>query len=74
MNDWSPSEGWTAVAHTRNGTGGFHANTGGVTADELRSAGGNVAYLDGSVQWRRLNEMQVHNTFSATSGDFFGMW
>jgi prepilin-type N-terminal cleavage/methylation domain-containing protein/prepilin-type processing-associated H-X9-DG protein len=74
MNDWSPTEGWTAIAHTKKGSGGFYPVTGGASPEALNSAGGNVAYLDGSVQWRALGEMQTYDTFSGSTGDYYGMW
>ena len=74
LNDWSPTDKWTAIGHRRQGGGDFYVDTGGVTPDELKSEGGNVAYLDGSVQWKPLAEMKTHETFSGSSGDYLGKW
>ena len=74
MNDWSPTDGWTAIGHRKSGQGGFYLNTGGASAQAHGSAGGNVAYLDGSVVWRRIDEMKEHQTYSSSPTDYRGMW
>jgi prepilin-type N-terminal cleavage/methylation domain-containing protein/prepilin-type processing-associated H-X9-DG protein len=74
MNDWSPADGWTAVAHPRTGSGGFFMNSGGKSAVDYGSVGGNVAYLDGSVVWRHIGEMKEHQTYSADATSYRGMW
>lgn len=74
FNDWSPADKWTAVAHPRRNTGGFFLDNGGKTPKELRSTGGNVAYADGSVVWRNLDDMIEHQTFSGSKTQYRGMW
>jgi prepilin-type processing-associated H-X9-DG protein len=74
MNDWSPADGWTAVAHPRKGAGGFFMNTAGKPAHQYGSLGGNVAYLDGSVTWRHIGDMKDYQTYSANATDYRGMW
>lgn len=74
MNDWSPTDGWTVVAHRKSGQGTFGLNTNGVTATNWGSAGGNVAYLDGAVLWRDISVLQEHQTYSGSATDYRGMW
>ena len=74
FNDWSPLDSWTAIGHPRRGTGGFFLNSGGLTPAQRNSAGGNVAYLDGSVVWRDLKEMSEHQTYSQSTTSYRGMW
>jgi prepilin-type N-terminal cleavage/methylation domain-containing protein len=72
FNDWSPQDGWTAIGHIQGGGGFFQ--TGGATPDQRGSQGGNVANLDGSVTWKRLEQMEKHDTYSGAAGEYFGMW
>jgi prepilin-type N-terminal cleavage/methylation domain-containing protein/prepilin-type processing-associated H-X9-DG protein len=74
MNDWSPADGWTAIGHLKHGAGGFFQGTGGQSAIAMGSAGGNVAYLDGHVTWRRIDEMTDHQTYSGSATQYRGMW
>jgi prepilin-type N-terminal cleavage/methylation domain-containing protein/prepilin-type processing-associated H-X9-DG protein len=77
FNDWSPAAGgdnWSAVAHPHRGAGGFFMGSGGLTAGDRRSQGGNVAYLDGSVIWKHLKEMSEHQTYSGNKDRYRGMW
>ncbi|MDB5356692.1 MAG: hypothetical protein JWN24_3145 [Phycisphaerales bacterium] len=74
MNDWSPTDGWTAIGHRKSGPGGFFLNTGGVSAKDYGSAGGNVAYLDGSVSWLDISALQEHQTYSGSATAYRGMW
>jgi len=53
LNDWSPRDRWTIVPHQKSGGGGyFVGDNGGREPDEFGAAGGNVAFLDGSVRWK----------------------
>ena len=53
LNDWSPEERWTIVPHQRSGGGGFFfGRDGGREPNVYGAAGGNVAFLDGSVRWK----------------------
>jgi prepilin-type N-terminal cleavage/methylation domain-containing protein/prepilin-type processing-associated H-X9-DG protein len=53
LNDWSPRDRWTIVPHQKAGGGGyFFGDKGGLEPDEFGAAGGNVAFLDGSVRWK----------------------
>jgi len=63
LNDWSPSDNWTIVAHRTSGAAGFfYGAKGGQHPKAHGSAGGNVAFLDGSVQWRNLGDMKPYVT------------
>ena len=53
LNDWSPQDRWTIVPHQARGGGGFfYGAQGGGEPSVYGSAGGNVAFLDGSVRWK----------------------
>jgi prepilin-type N-terminal cleavage/methylation domain-containing protein/prepilin-type processing-associated H-X9-DG protein len=63
LNDWSPQDRWTIVSHRRNGAAGFYYGpTGGRHPQDHGAAGGNVAFLDGSVAWRNLVDMRPYAT------------
>jgi hypothetical protein len=76
-NHWAVQEPWTIAPHGKSGPilegGGslIHAG-GGVPSEALGAAGGNVGYMDGSVRWRRIGNMQHH---VASHGDIYvGSW
>ena len=61
LNDWSPPDRWTIVSHRKSGAAGFFYGTkGGLHPKEHNAAGGNVAFLDGSVAWRNLDDMKPY--------------
>ena len=63
LNDWSPQDRWTIVSHrTRAAAGFFYGADGGKNPKYYRAAGGNVAFLDGSVAWRDLSSMKPYAT------------
>jgi prepilin-type N-terminal cleavage/methylation domain-containing protein len=63
LNDWSPQDKWTIVSHRRGGAAGFFYGAGGGRhPKDHQAAGGNVALLDGSVQWRNLDDMKPYVT------------
>ena len=63
LNDWSPPDRWTIVSHRRNGAAGFfYGAKGGQHPKVHEAAGGNVAFLDGSVAWRNLTDMKPYVT------------
>jgi prepilin-type N-terminal cleavage/methylation domain-containing protein len=70
LNDWSPLDGWMAVGHLKNGGADFTP----LTPNRNSWRGGNVACLDGSVAWKRVDEMTRHETYSGTTGQYLGMW
>ena len=62
LNDWS-TDGWTIVSHRRRGAAGFFfGSKGGQHPKEHGAAGGNVAFIDGSVSWRNLSDMKPYVT------------
>ena len=63
LNDWSPADRWTIVSHrARSAAGFFYGANGGKHPKYYNAAGGNVALLDGSVQWRNLSDMKPYAT------------
>jgi prepilin-type N-terminal cleavage/methylation domain-containing protein len=63
LNDWSPQDRWTIVSHRAKAASGFFYGTdGGKHPKYYNAAGGNVALLDGSVQWRNLSDMKPYAT------------
>ncbi|MCL5098081.1 MAG: type II secretion system GspH family protein [Candidatus Omnitrophica bacterium] len=77
MNSWA--SWWVAAPHTRAGAykrnGQFYINpSNGETSKQLGAEGGNVGYLDGSVSWKKMQNMyQNFMTFSG-GGDHRGAW
>jgi prepilin-type N-terminal cleavage/methylation domain-containing protein/prepilin-type processing-associated H-X9-DG protein len=72
LNSWAGD--WVTVPHTKTGAyrrnGEFYIRpSGGLTSKQLGSAGGNVAYLDGSVSWKKMQNMyQNFWTFTGNAG------
>jgi prepilin-type N-terminal cleavage/methylation domain-containing protein/prepilin-type processing-associated H-X9-DG protein len=63
LNDWSPPDRWTIVSHRSGGAAGFfYGAGGGKPPKDHNAAGGNVAFLDGSVSWRNLTDMKPYVT------------
>ncbi len=65
MNDWSPGYGQTFAPHGMNGAilmGGDYSNAGagGASSAAIGAVGGNVGLLDGSISWRRVNQMRIY--------------
>jgi len=65
MNDWSPLYGQTYVPHGKNGMvrqGIDLANRDatGASSAAMGASGGNVGLLDGSVHWRKIQQMQIY--------------
>jgi len=48
--------------------------TDGASPAQVGSIGGNVAYLDGSVVWKDIKQMQDHQTYSGSASMYRGMW
>ena len=66
LNDWSLTHRWTIVPHQKGGGGGFfYGEEGGSTPMAFGAAGGNVAFLDGSVRWKHAGR---HSTFIGPYG------
>jgi len=65
MNDWSPGYGQTFAPHGRGGaimSGNNPSNQGaaGATSAEIGAAGGNLGFIDGSVSWKNVNQMDIY--------------
>ena len=77
MNDWSPGYGQSFAPHTGKGpvlvdTTTIRAPPYGVPAAQLGAAGGNVGLLDGSVTWRRIQQMRTYRASQLWQND--GCW
>jgi prepilin-type N-terminal cleavage/methylation domain-containing protein/prepilin-type processing-associated H-X9-DG protein len=75
LNSWAVIDGWTIVAHPRTvGAAGVYYDH--ETPTQFGSAGGNVAYLDGSVLWKPLSELNAYQTSPDGTMDdqYHGMW
>jgi prepilin-type N-terminal cleavage/methylation domain-containing protein/prepilin-type processing-associated H-X9-DG protein len=70
LNSWGPQ--WAIAPHTKTGAykrnGEFYIRpSGGLNSMQLGATGGNVAYLDGSVSWKKIQNM--YKDFWTFSGD-----
>ncbi len=78
MNDWSPGYGQSFAPHGRNGpilVGGddfSNAGANGASSAAIGSAGGNVGLLDGSVSWKRVQQMSTYR--GSQMWDTSGCW
>lgn len=54
LNNWSPPDGWSFIAHTRRGGVVIGSP---LTPQALNSEGGNLLELGGAVQWQPLDRM-----------------
>ncbi len=76
-NHWAVQEPWTIAPHGKSGPilegrSSLLRAGGGVPSKAFGAAGGNVGYLDGSVRWKRIGDMQLH---VASHGDIYvGSW
>jgi prepilin-type N-terminal cleavage/methylation domain-containing protein/prepilin-type processing-associated H-X9-DG protein len=71
-NHWSPQDDWTIAPH---GFRGARRNTmiyNYPSSKKFGAAGGNVAYLDGSVQWKKIDKMT--NYWAAPNTAFWACW
>ena len=72
LNDWSPQDKWTIIPHQKNGGGGFfYGAQGGGEPSVYGAAGGNVAFLDGSVRWKVIGPLvdEPGNKFVHRAGE-----
>lgn len=64
MNDWSRADGRTFAPHGKNGailSGTDASNQGlGFSSADIGAAGGNVGLLDGSVSWKKIQNMRIY--------------
>ena len=66
MNDWSPGFGKSFAPHAARGPilkNGNYSNPGprGFSSATIGAVGGNIGLVDGSVNWKKIAEMQNHN-------------
>ncbi|MGZ5543940.1 MAG: DUF1559 family PulG-like putative transporter [Limisphaerales bacterium] len=78
MNDWSPGYQQTFAPHGKNGavisTGDYANNpsAAGVSSCDAGALGGNIGLLDGSVSWKRVDDMLIYRGSQAWDTD--GCW
>jgi prepilin-type N-terminal cleavage/methylation domain-containing protein len=75
-NHWG-EDGFKAAPHTKHGTilernSSFTRNLKGRTAADVGAEGGNVGALDGSVTWKNIRQMGVHQASSYVY--YWGNW
>jgi prepilin-type N-terminal cleavage/methylation domain-containing protein len=74
MNDWSPAYGNTFAPHGTRGPilrNGDFSNEGaqGRSPKQIGAVGGNIALVDGSVNWKRISEMKQYRGWSSQLPD-----
>jgi prepilin-type N-terminal cleavage/methylation domain-containing protein len=77
MNDWSPLYRQTFAPHGKNGMilAGIdpaNANFDGASSAAAGATGGNVGLLDGSVAWKKIQQMQIYRGSQKWNDD--GCW
>jgi len=77
MNDWSPLYRQTFAPHGKNGMilAGIdpgNANFDGASSEAAGATGGNVGLLDGSIAWKKIQQMQVYRGSQQWDND--GCW
>ena len=65
LNDWSPGYGKTFAPHGSRGPilknlDYGNVSAGGVASEQIGAVGGNIALLDGSVNWKKINQMRSY--------------
>ena len=77
MNDWSPLYRQTFAPHGKNGPirlglEASNRSAGGMSSLAIGAAGGNVCLLDGSVHWKKIQQMEVYRGSQQWDND--GCW
>jgi len=77
MNDWSPLYRQTFAPHGKNGpirqgSEASNRGAGGMSSVAIGAAGGNVCLLDGSVHWKKSQNMEVYRGSQQWEND--GCW
>jgi len=76
MNDWSPGYGQNFAPHGKSGAilqaDASNPNAGGASSADIGAAGGNVGLVDGSVAWRKINQMNIYR--GSQQWDANGCW
>ena len=60
LNNWSPRDGWTFIAHGPRGFGFVRRTP--IEPPKAGSVGGNVLRLDGSCEWKDISRMKTYAT------------
>ena len=61
LNFWVPGDRTFAPHGSRGPINKYHQpNSGGMTPEEAGAVGGNIGLLDGSVSWKKMDEMKVY--------------
>lgn len=80
LNDWSPGYGKSFAPHGVNGPilvdgDASNSSADGATSKEIGAKGGNVGYLNGSVQWIPISQMKPYRgSRHWGSGGCFAVW
>lgn len=80
LNDWSPGYGKTFAPHGRSGPilrelDAANENADGATSEAIGATGGNLAWLDGSVRWKHIRQMEKYRGSRLWgSGGCFAVW
>jgi hypothetical protein len=77
LNDWSPGYGKTFAPHGRGRpilTAGDYSNTdtSGASSAAIGAMGGNVGLQDGSVSWKKVQQMRIYR--SSQKSNYDGCW
>jgi len=80
LNDWSPGYGKTLAPHGANGpifadAESGNSSSGGASSKDIGAKGGNVGYLDASVQWISIFQMKPYRGSRLWgNGGCFAVW
>jgi len=80
MNDWSPLYKQTYAPHAKNGSllkatdPNDNTGVGGASSAEIGATGGNVGLLDGSVTWKKIQQMYQNYWTWSEDGGHRGAW
>lgn len=70
-NDYSPKDKWSIVPHTARGPRkgpSIYNNGNGSPPQEMGAQGGNAGLMDGSVQWKRIQQMTNYGIWAGGGG------
>jgi Tfp pilus assembly protein PilE len=77
MNDWSPGYKQTYAPHTKHGpvlmdASDTNSAAAGMSSLDAGAMGGNIGLLDGSISWKRVQDMLIYRGSQAWDND--GCW